>query len=98
MSSESIKPKASKITVSLRPDLVDWVDSKAHELGITRSGYIAMCITQYKTALEVQPRINDLMQSITNVMNGYADGSIPPDQAQIRLAEIDAQYSDLKRK
>lgn len=96
MNAEKMKPKATKVAVSLRSDLVDWIDSKAQEMGISRSGYISMCITHYKQALEVQPRLNGLMDSLASVMNGFADGSLPVDQAQMRLAEIDAQYSDLK--
>lgn len=97
MNTESQNRKSTKFSCSLRNDLLEWVDEKAHEIGVSRSGYIAMCVTQYKNALEVQPQLNNLMSSLSNVMNGFADGSIPPDQAQMRLAELDTQYSALKK-
>lgn len=98
MSTEVSKPKAIKIAVSLRADLVEWVDQKARELGVSRSGYISMCVTQYKQALDVQPKLNGLMDSITTLVNGYTSGSLPPDVAQMKLAELDAQYSEFRKK
>ena len=97
MSTEKSKSNAIKFSASLRPDLLEWVDEKAHEMGVSRSAYIAMCVTQYKQALEIQPQLNGLMGSLSNVMNGLANGTLSVDQAQMRLVDIDAEYSSLKK-
>jgi len=98
MNAEKNPKKSVKVAVSLRSDLVEWVDQKAQEMGLSRSGYLAMCITQYKQALEVQPKLNGLMESVTSLVNGYVDGSLPPDVAQMKLAELDSQYSEFRKK
>jgi len=98
MITEKNVKKSVKVAVSLRADLVEWVDMKAQEMGLSRSGYLAMCITQYKQALEVQPKLNNLMESVASLVNGYVDGSLPPDVAQMKLAELDAQYPEFRKK
>lgn len=97
MSTESKAMKSVKVAVSLRADLVEWVDTKAHEMGLSRSGYLAMCITQYKQALEVQPQLNRLMDSLSNVMTGFANGTLTVDQAQMRIVDLDSEYAALKK-
>jgi len=97
MSTENQNRKSTKFSCSLRNDLLEWVDEKAHEMGVTRSGYIAMCVTQYKQAIEVQPQLNNLMNSLSNVMTGFANGTLTVDQAQMRLVDLDAEYSALKK-
>jgi len=98
MSIEKTASSTRKFTISLRSDLVEWVDQKAQEMGLSRSGYIAMCVTQYRNALDVQPKLNGLMESVTSLVNGYVDGSLPPDLAQMKLAELDSQYSEFRKK
>lgn len=98
MATEKNVKKSIKVAVSLRADLVEWVDQKAQEMGLSRSGYLAMCITQYKQALEVQPKLNGLMESVTSLVNGYVDGSLPPDVAQMKLAELEDQYAEFRKK
>lgn len=98
MNTEIQNRKSTKFSCSLRSDLVEWIDQKARELGVSRSGYIAMCVTQYKQALDVQPKLNGLMDSISTLVNGYTSGSLPPDVAQMKLAELDAQYSEFRKK
>lgn len=97
MSTDNQNRKATKFSCSLRSDLVEWVDEKAHEMGVSRSGYIAMCVTQYKQSLEVQPQLSNLMNSLSNVMTGFANGTLTVDQAQMRLVDLDAEYSALKK-
>jgi hypothetical protein len=97
MNTEISPKKSVKVAISLRADLIEWVDEKAHEMGLSRSGYLAMCITQYKQALEVQPQLNNLMGSLSNVMNGLANGTLTVDQAQMRLVDIESQYPTLKK-
>jgi len=97
MNTEISAKKSVKVAISLRADLIEWVDEKAHEMGLSRSGYLAMCITQYKQALEVQPQLNNLMGSLSNVMNGLANGTLTVDQAQMRLVDIESQYPALKK-
>lgn len=98
MNTEKSVKKSVKVAVSLRADLVEWVDMKAQEMGLSRSGYLAMCITQYKQALDIQPKLNGLMESVTSLVNGYVDGSLPPDVAQMKLSELETQYSEFRKK
>ena len=91
------KQKCSKFSCSLRGDLAEFVDQKAATFGISRSGYIAMCVSQVKQAEEEKPRIYALMESFSGLVNGYVDGSLPPDVAQVRLQELEAAFPEIKK-
>lgn len=89
--------KCFKFSCSLRGDLADFVDQKASGLGISRSAYIAMCIAQVRQAEEAQPRINLMMESISSLIQGYVDGTLPADVAQVKMKELEATFPELKK-
>lgn len=97
MSSENTKNGVKKISLSLRSDLYDWVEKSADELGISRSGFIAMCVTKFRESQQLMPSLNGMMESFTTLVNMYVEGDLPHDVAQMKLDELEAQYKSLKK-
>ena len=91
------REKATKFSCSLRPELSSWVDSKRQALGISRSAYIAMCLSQMKQAEEEKPRVENLVSSVTSLINGYMSGDVPQDVAQVKISELETELQALKK-
>lgn len=92
------KANARKLNVTIREDLLDRMDNYADDNGMTRSGLIAIAVTQYLNAAEAMPSVNKLLGAMAAVSEGVLRGEMPPSEAQARLAAIQATYEDLTKK
>jgi len=86
-----------KFTASLRPDVFEWVVQKSNELGMNRSAFLALCVTNYRTALETQPKLNRLLEDVSKLMEDYDAGKLTRSEAVEEVSKIDQQYSKLPK-
>lgn len=86
---------AKKLSVTIRTDLLDRMDSYAGNNGMTRSGLIAIAVTQYLNAVEAMPSVNKLLNAMAAVTDGVLKGELTPKDADARMAAIQATYEDL---
>lgn len=92
------KAQSAKVNISIREDLLTWVDDYAGENAMSRSGLISMALMQYKTAVESMPSLNKLMASMVAVVEGTFSGELTPEQAQAQLERIQTTYQTLTAK
>lgn len=92
------KAIAKKLNVTIREDLLERMDNYADENGMTRSGLIAIAVTQYLNAVEAAPSINKLLTAMAAVTEGALSGEMPVQEAQARLDAIQMTYKDLTKK
>ena len=91
-------PKSKKINVTIRDDLLDRMDGYADDNGMTRSGLIAIAVTQYLNAVEAMPSVNKLLNAMAAVSDGVLKGEMPPSEARARLDAIQVTYDELTKK
>lgn len=89
---------AKKLNVTIREDLLERMDEFADLNGMTRSGLIAVAVTQYLNAVEAMPSVNKLLAAMSAVSDGVLKGEISPSEAELRLAAIKSTYDELTRR
>lgn len=92
------KASAKKLNVTIREDLLERMDNYADENGMTRSGLIAIAVTQYLNAVEAMPSVNKLLNAMAAVSEGVLKGEMPPHEAEARMAAIQVTYEELTKK
>lgn len=90
--------KVKKINITLREDLLERADNFADGNGMTRSGLIAISLTQYLNAVEAMPSVNKLLNAMAAVTEGVLKGETDPKDAKAKMAAIQATYEDLTKK
>lgn len=89
---------AKKLSVTIRSDLLDRMDSYAENNGMTRSGLIAIAVTQYLNAIEAMPSVTKLLSAMAAVSESVLKGDISPEDAETRMSAIRATYEELSKK
>lgn len=89
---------AKKLSVTIRADLLERMDDYADNNGMTRSGLIAIAVTQYLNAVEAMPSVNKLLSAMAAVTDAAIKGDLEPEQAQARMDAIQATYEQLTGK
>jgi len=89
---------AKKINITIRADLLDRANVYAANNGMTRSGLIALALTQYLNAVESMPSVNKLLSAMAAVTDGVLKGDMNPTDAKARLDAIQATYEQLTAK
>ena len=89
---------AKKLSFSMKYDLLERMDNYADENGLTRSGLIALAVTQYLNAMEAAPSVTKLLNAMAAVSDGVLKGEMPPTEARARLDAIQATYDVLSKK
>lgn len=84
--------KSVKLNITVKEDLLSRADSYAEENGMTRSGLIALALTQYLNSVEAMPSVNKLMASMAAVVDGTFNGVLDPVEAEKRMESIQAAY------
>lgn len=92
------KATAKKLNVTIREDLLERMDDYADENGMTRSGLIAMAVTQYLNAVEAMPSVNKLLNAMAAVSDGVLKGEMAPHEAEAKIAAIQSTYEELTKK
>lgn len=92
------KSSARKLSVTIREDLLDRMDEYADENGMTRSGLIAIAVTQYLNAVEAMPSVNKLLSAMAAVSDGVLKGEMTPDEANARMDAIQVTYEQLTKR
>lgn len=83
---------AKKLNITLREDLLARMDDYAKANAMTRSGLIAIAVTQYLNAVEAMPSLNKLLASMAAVAEGTVKGELIPSEASAKLEEIQRTY------
>lgn len=86
---------SKKINITLQVDLLDRADSYADKHGMTRSGLIAMALSQYLNAVEAMPNVQKLLASMAAVAEGAVTGKLDFDEASKKIEGIKEAYSVL---
>lgn len=86
---------AKKLSVTIRSDLLDRMDDYADSNGMTRSGLIAVAVTQYLNAQEAMPSVNKLLNAMAAVTDAAIKGDLEPEQVQARMDAIQQTYEQL---
>lgn len=89
---------AKKLSVTVRADLLERMDEYANGNGMTRSGLIAIAVTQYLNAVEAMPSVNKMLSAMAAVTDGVLKGEMAPNEAQARMDAIQATYEQLTKK
>lgn len=92
------KASAKKLNVTIREDLLERMDNYADENGMTRSGLIAIAVTQYLNAVAARPSVNKLLNAMAAVSHGVLNGNMAPHEAEARMAAIQVTYDELTKK
>lgn len=92
------KISAKKLNITLREDLLDRMDNYADENGMTRSGLIAVAVTQYLNAVEAMPSVSKLLDAMSAVTEGLLRGEYTPRDAEAKMSAIRATYEELTKK
>lgn len=87
--------QVKKLSVTLREDLIERMDDYADDNAMTRSGLIAVAVTQYLNAMEAMPSMNKLLSSMAAVVDGTFSGQLTPEEAEQRVAQIQNSYAAL---
>lgn len=87
--------QVKKLSVTLREDLIERMDDYADENAMTRSGLIAVAVTQYLNAVEAMPSVNKLLSSMAAVVDGTFSGQLTPEDAEQRMVQIQNSYAAL---
>lgn len=89
---------ARKLSVTIRSDLLDRMDEYADNNGMTRSGLIAIAVTQYLNAVEAMPSVNKLLGAMASLTDLVLKGEMEPSEAKARLSALQGTYEDLTKK
>lgn len=89
---------AKKLSFSMKTDLLERMDNYADDNGLTRSGLIALAVTQYLNAMEAAPSVTRLLNAMAAVSDGVLKGEMSSDEARARMDAIQATYDVLSKK
>jgi len=81
-----------KLNITLAPELLERTDEYARRNSLTRSGLIALSLSQYLNAVESMPQVNKLLAGLGAVVDGSLRGDLTKEQAEARLAAIQSEY------
>lgn len=84
-----------KLSITLREDLLQRMDDYADDNAMTRSGLIAVAVTQYLNAVEAMPSVNKLLNSMAAVVDSTLGGQLTPEDAEQQLQQIQNSYAAL---
>lgn len=94
----SVKFVSKKLNVTIREDLLERMDDYADNNGMTRSGLIAIAVTQYLNAVEAMPSVNKLLIAMAAVSDGVLKGEMSPSEAEARMSAIQSTYDQLTKR
>lgn len=89
---------AKKLNVTIREDLLERADNFALCNGMTRSGLIAVALTNYMNAMDAMPSTTKLLNAMAAVSDGVLKGEMPISEAKVRMDLIKSTYEDLSNK
>ena len=89
---------SKKLNVTIREDLLKRMDDYSSENGMTRSGLIAVAVTQYLNAVEAMPSVTKLLNAMAAVSEGVLKGEMSPRDAEVKIAAIQSTYDELTKK
>lgn len=89
---------SKKINITLQEELLERVDKYAGENALSRSGLIALAVSQYLNAVEAMPSVNKILASMAAVAEGTVRGEISPADADRKITEIQRAYEVLIKK
>lgn len=92
------KVTAQKLSITIRGDLLKKMDTYAEENALSRSGLIALAVTQYLNAIEAMPSTAKLLNAMAAVSDGLLKGEMPMNEAKARMDSIRATYEELSKK
>jgi metal-responsive CopG/Arc/MetJ family transcriptional regulator len=55
------------VSVNLDIEVIEYLDKKSEELGISRSGFVSMIINQYKDSQEVIKQLPELLEIMSDM-------------------------------
>lgn len=87
-----------KVNVSLPSDLLDRMEKYSKANNITRSGLVALSVSQYLNAVETLPDIQALVGSMAAVFDGTLKGELSPQEQKDRFNRIQASYKAISEK
>lgn len=93
-----VKSNASKLSITLKPEVLQRADRYANENAISRSALIGLALTQYLDAVEAMPSVNKLLSAMAAVADGTIKGDLVPSEADARMRAIQASYDALTKK
>lgn len=77
----AIKRNKPAVTITLAKSVLERLDKEAEELGIDRSGMVAVCINQYF-------RSNDALQAIQQASDLMEQATLLRDSAQLTFSQV----------
>lgn len=86
---------AVKLNVTIREDLLERTDAFAENNGMTRSGLIAVALTNYLNAMDAMPSTKKLLNAMAAVSDGLLKGEMPMHEAKARMESIRSTYEEL---
>lgn len=87
-----------KLNITIRTDLLERTDQYCDDNNISRSGLIALALTQYLNAVEAMPSVNKLLSSLAAVAEGTITGAMTKEESEAQLARIQSAYELMQAK
>lgn len=86
-----------KTTITIKEELLARADVFADENGMTRSGLIAMALSQFLNAQETMPTVTNLMKNLAKAFAEKAQGKLTDEAAAELLTEWEQQLDGVKQ-
>lgn len=89
---------SAKVNVSLPPDLLERMEKYSKANNISRSGLVALAVSQYLNAIEAMPSVNQLLGSMAAVFDGTLKGELSEHEQKERMERIQDSYKAISEK
>lgn len=87
---------SQKINITLPVDLLERMALYSKKNSISRSGLIALSVSQYLNALEATPALQTILSSLAAVAEGTLTGNMPKDEADLKLEDIQKAFASIQ--
>lgn len=89
---------SAKVNVSLPPELLERMERYSKANNITRSGLVALSVSQYLNAVETMPDLQKLLGSMAAVFEGSIKGDLSEQEQKERMERIQESYTAISEK
>lgn len=89
---------SAKVNISLPPELLERMERYSKANNISRSGFVALSVSQYLNAVETMPDLQKLVGSMAAVFDGTIKGELSEQEQKERFERIQESYKTISEK
>lgn len=86
-----------RVQISMDESLLKSVDSYAKSVGLSRSGFLSLAVSDYLSAKKLAPEVGSIVSGVASLFEKLMRGEISQDEFQTGLDDYDSASRNLHK-